>query len=490
MRLVLHSAVFSIAALFTITVCESYAFGQPATEAAGSGHEMSGQDLWNLTENKVFNGQIHKIFIKMNQAVWNQLHDDEKNHNCEKSDDVKWGHAREFVFDGIVMENVAMRVRGNTSRCIPRLQFSVAFDKTRNVQTKQGSEGWREVQYNDATKAVIQDRTLNGLQELSLRRSFNDSSSQNDSGNGMLAREFVATWAAAGAEKVAKTTVRGAPVYRTAYTTVEFQLCANDADRTCENRFSRAYLIAETFDNNFFKMRYDDSKPTVFSMVHGCALKGDKGLEPRCTEPEYLKGKKYDKDDAEQNSQLAAFITGPKGLKTQIDAAKTAAELGKVLDLDSIMNYAAVATTVGHWDSAYGNFNNDILYFHAPSGKWKLLTWDLDNTFDFDSPGKPSRSYSYREVANAPRLLFDKLFANPELDGQFKKRLADYLGTIYDANGNGPLNDKIIEARDGYIKKINDQLVNGERQDLQRAQEMFDYTKDRFKSLKTQLQAN
>ena len=47
------------------------------------------------------------------------------------------------------------------------------------------------------------------------------------------------------------------------------------------------------------------------------------------------------------------------------------------------MNYAAFATTVGHWDSAYGNFNNDVLYFHAPSGKWKLIVWDVDNTFDY-----------------------------------------------------------------------------------------------------------
>jgi hypothetical protein len=68
-------------------------------------------------------------------------------------------------------------------------------------------------------------------------------------------------------------------------------------------------------------MRYDDAKPTFFSMSHGCALKGDRGLTPACLEPEYLKGKKYDDQDAEQTAQFTALLSGPQGLKAQIDAA-------------------------------------------------------------------------------------------------------------------------------------------------------------------------
>ena len=59
--------------------------------------ELTGQALWDLTEGKLFNGQIHQIYIKMNQAVWNQLHDDEKNNSCVKGENVKWGHVRYFV---------------------------------------------------------------------------------------------------------------------------------------------------------------------------------------------------------------------------------------------------------------------------------------------------------------------------------------------------------------------------------------------------------
>lgn len=462
--------------------------GQPVPAASDGGEPTSGAALWNETQAKIFNGQIHTIYIKMNQASWNQLHDDEKDSRCVKSDHVKWVHARWFVFNDIPMKNVAMKVRGNTSRCIPRLQFSVSFDRTHGVYSRQDGEPWHEVQYDDATKSAIKDRTLSGLSELSLRRSFNDSSSMNDSGNGMLAREAVATWAAAEAEKVAATTVRGPPVYRTAYALVEFQLCASDGDNACNNRFRRAYLVAEPIDKGFFRMRYDDGDPTLFAMSHGCALKGDRGFTLSCVEPEYIDGKKFDQDDEDQQAKALRYLTGPGGLKTRLDAAGAPAAVGEVLDLDSVMNYAAIATTVGHWDSAYGNFNNDLLYFHAPSGKWKLIAWDMDNTFDYDGPGGPQRFYSYVDVAKAPRILFDELFALPELDARVQDRIRAYLAALYDGQGKGPIADKIRDVRDRYIARTNAWLAGGERQNLALAREMLDYTETRYAVLRQQLQ--
>lgn len=458
---------------------------EPDTAKSGD-KSPSGKELWELTSDKLFNGKIHSIYIKVNQAAWNQLHDDELANGCVEGTNVKWAHVRYFVLDDIVLKNVAMRVHGNTSRCIPRLQFTVDFGKTDNVYTKQGNEGWRAVQYNGADAAAIKDRNLYGLNEIKLLRSFNDSSATNDTGNGLLAREYVASWAAAQAETVAQTTLRGPPVYRIAYTKVEFQLCANDSDRACNNRFQRIYLIAEPIDKSFFKMRYDDSEPTFFSMVHGCALRGERGLTPDCLEPKYVEGKKYDIQDVGQKTYLAQLLTGPEGLKARIDAAKFPEAMAAIVNLASIMNYAAVATTVGHWDSAYGNFNNDVLYWHQSEGRWKLIIWDLDNTFDYDSRGTTTQSYSYGEVAIAPRLLFDKLFAIPQLDAMFRRHLRQYLTMLYGSNGIGPLDAKIAETRDHYIAKLNSEMAS-EKQNLDRAREMFDYAKDRYNSLNTQI---
>jgi spore coat protein CotH len=461
---------------------------QPAAETGPP--EASGNDLWALTESRLFNGEVHKISIRMNQAVWDRLHEDEKRNECRKAAHTGWAHVRDFTINDVIMKNVAIKVRGNSSRCVPRLQFSVSFDKTKGVYTRQGTEDWYEVNYDEQTGAAIKGRTLHGLQELNLRRSYNDSSSEYDSGNGMLAREFVATWASAKAEDIAKTTLRGPPTYRTAYALVEFQFCANDADNACNNRIVRAYLIAEPLDKGFFKMRYDDEKPTFFSMAHGCALrveKGNEGFTYRCLEPEYMDGKKIDEANAEDLLKALAHINGTEGLKAHVDAAASPSELGKVLDLDSIMNYAAFATTVGHWDSAYGNFNNDVLYFHPPSGKWKLIASDMDDTFDYDGAGGTARSYSYAEVANGTRILFDKLFGMPELDAKFRKHLGNYLTTLYGSNGSdSPLKNKILDARDRYILKTNDELPSTEHQNIERAKEMIDYAKQRLRVLRNQ----
>ena len=488
--------VYLIAVLLSLSLGPNFSSaGSSAPPAAATPQpdtQMPGKELWDLTESKLFNGQVHKISLRMNQAVWNRLHEDEKNNGCRNLGTAKWAHLRDFTFNDIAMKDVAIKVRGNSSRCIPRLQFAISFNKAKGVYTRQGSEDWTEVKYSEPIGEAIETRTLHGLEELSLRRSFNDSSSENDSGNGMLAREFVTTWAAAKTEDVARTTLRGPPVYRTAYTLVEFQFCTDDADNVCNSRFSRAYLIAEPIDKGFFKMRYDDEKPTVFSMAHGCALKIEKasgGFTYPCLEPEYLDGKKINKDDVSGLLKAFGHITGTEGLKTRIDAADTAPELGKVLDLGSLMNYAAFATTVGHWDSAYGNFNNDVLYFHAPSGKWKLIVWDVDNTFDYGSGsrGGPAHSYSYAEVANAPRILFDKLFSISALDAQFRRHLGNYLTVLYGPNtSDNPLKSRIMDTRDRYIMKTNDELPSGERQNTQRAQGMLDYAKQRLRVLRNQ----
>lgn len=468
-------------------------FAQPPVDVDRSNAQMSGSELWNLTESKLFNGQMHKISIRMNHAVWNRLHEDEKNNGCRNTGTAKWAHVRDFTFNDIAMKDVAIKVRGNSSRCLPQLKLSISFDRTKDVYTRQGTGNWIAVEYSEPGRKAIEDRTLHGLEELKLSGNFSDPGPENDNGNDTLAREFVATWAAAKAEDIVKTTLRGPPVYRTAYALVEFQFCTGDADDVCNNRFAHAYLIAEPLDRRFFKMRYDDDKPTVFSMAHGCALRidrGSKGFTYPCLKPEYLDGKKMDDADAAAQLKALAHITGAGSFKTRMDAADTAPELGEVLDLDSIMNYAAFATTAGHWDSAYGNFNNDMLYFHAPSGKWKLIARDVNDTFDSDSRGGPPCSYSYAEIAQAPRILFDKLFGLPKLDAQFRKHLGDYLTALYGRNGSdSPLKNKIMEVRDRYIMKTDGELPDSELQNTpptQKVQKMLDYATQRLRILRNQ----
>lgn len=483
----LSSTVF-VASLLSFSCVNRNFNGAETTAAKG----ISGEVIWNQTEAKVFNPVIHRVELTLNQDVWNQLHEDERQ-NCKARDACRYGHVRLFKYDDATLENVAIKVRGNTSRTIPRLQFKVVFDKYKNVFSKRPGEAWHEIVYDDVTKKKIKSQTLHGLETLNLRRSKNDSSSGDDrawGGSGILARETVATWAAAQVERVSRTTVRGAPVYRTAYTHVTFNLCANDQDEACSNKVKRMYIAAEDLDKTFFATRFDDDNPTFFSMSMGCAMKGqasfaDKVNGKRCLEAERIDGKGFAEDDPAMVAKAGAFFDGPQGLKSRIDSANSAEELGRILDLDSFMNYAAVASTIGHWDSAFGNFNNDVLYFHKDSGKWKIIMWDFDNTFDYDLMGHPRRAWDYGDIGE-DRLLFDKLFRFNEMAA--KQRFVHYLEMIYDKGGNGPINDKMIEIRDLFVDKINNMLPQEERQDIANFQkEMFDFINERYHRLREQL---
>jgi spore coat protein CotH len=462
-----------------------------ASESSSSDAEK----MWAETEQNVFNEPfIHQIYIKLNAGAWAKLHDDEKANNCKYNDNIKLVHVRHFSFDDQKFSDVAIKVKGNTSRCIPRPQFSVSLNKTEEVYTTENDKKWWKKEYSSADVARIKAQNLFGMTEFGLRRSFNDSSSggkNKDSGQGLLMREPVGTWVMAQTEKLAKTTLRGAPVYRTAYAVVEFQLCANDDDNQCSTRFRRIYHVAENINKAFFAMRYGDRKPTAFGLDKGCGLKLDSSSQHQfsevCDDPMFLEGQKYD-SSPEMKSKMSALISGPNGLVASLQGAKTVADVEKILDLDSFLNYAAGATVIGHWDSALGNWNNDVIYFHAPTKKWKIITWDLDNTFDYNSPGGPKRSFSYKK-SGSQRALFDTIFSIPEVETMLKNRISKLLSDLYTSGGSGALHDRMYFVQKKYIEKMNNdfKLHPDEKQNTSLSKEIFDYKRDRYNSLKEQL---
>jgi hypothetical protein len=101
MAAALHFPRSRVTAFAVLGLVFGFAAGQPVPVVSDSGEPESGAALWTETQARIFNGQIHTIYIKMNQASWNQLHDDEKDSYCQKSDHVQWVHARYFVFDSI-----------------------------------------------------------------------------------------------------------------------------------------------------------------------------------------------------------------------------------------------------------------------------------------------------------------------------------------------------------------------------------------------------
>ena len=412
-----------------------------------------GAELWRLTEDKVFSRRVHTIEIRMNKGYYDSLYSDERANGCgTENADAKFAHIRTFTFDDQRLNNVAMRVRGNTSRCIPRLQFSLRFNRPENVFKKnQQTENWSELDYPAEVKTTIESQELYGLKSLTLRRSPNDTSAVNDFGSGSLLREFVSSWAIAQTEKINETTKRGAPVYRVGYAKVIWRLCNNDGDKECKNTIVHAYNIAEEVTPEFFLMRYDDPKPTVIQHNQACGFKPGQRFGAKCYDVEMLDGRRYRDSNQEQFTKANSLVDGENGVMTLLTSERAVEAFKRIMDVDAFINYLMGASMVGHWDSAIGNYNNDYLYLHSPSGKWKIITWDLDNTFSRFA----NASAGLAEIGKDKEPVFGPIYEDSGLRGEFRRRMAVYLNNLHLNEDEGPLNDKIIEARDCYIGELN-----------------------------------
>jgi hypothetical protein len=412
-----------------------------------------GAELWRLTEDKVFNKRVHTIEIRMNKGSYDSLYSDERANDCKSENpDAKFAHIRSLTFDDQRLNNVAMRVRGNTSRCISRLQFSLRFNRPEKVFKKnQQTEDWSELDYPQEVKTTIEAQNLFGLQSLTLRRSPNDTSAVNDLGRGSLLREFVSSWTIAQTEKINETTKRGAPVYRVGYAKVIWRLCNNDGDKDCKNTIVQAYNIAEEITPDFFLMRYDDPKPTVIQHNKACGFKPGRSFSTECYDVEILEGRRLNDSNQEQIAKAKDLVDGASGVITLLTSETAIDSFKRILDVDAFINYLMGASMVGHWDSAIGNYNNDYLYLHSPSNKWKIITWDLDNTFSRFA----NATAGVAEIGKDKEPVFAPIYDDPELREMFRSRMAVYLNNLHSNESEGALNEKIIEARDCYIGELN-----------------------------------
>jgi len=130
----------------------------------------------------------------------------------------------------------------------------------------------------------------------------------------------------------------------------------------------------------------------------------------------------------------------------------------------------------GHWDSALGNFNNDVLYFEKSANRWKIITWDMDNTFDYEL-GSPQKRYNYD--GGGKRAVFDKIFSIAEVDRLFKERVSDYLNLVYRDRDDGELHKRLSEVK-RTVEGMNGSLDAAEKQNTALSQEMQDYMTERY----------
>ncbi len=114
---------------------------------------------------------------------------------------------------------------------------------------------------------------------------------------------------------------------------------------------------------------------------------------------------------ADDYSDLAALI------KTinQTPSANIYCALDTLFNIEAYLLMLAIDVTAGHWDGYY-NKNNYYLYHNQRTGKFEMLPYDVDNTFNIDWFGinwATRNAYQFAPGGEA-RPLYEKLMQNTQ----------------------------------------------------------------------------
>lgn len=415
--------------LLSLTACKSTGVGSGAHSEVMSASDpcgdaltvekLSGEKVYQLTEQCVFNEKIHVVKIRILSETYKKILDD----GCAARDS-GYGHVIALNIDGQEIENVGMKVRGNTSRCNAKRQFKFKFDET---------EMYSQINGNVSSVLMNQNkgRKFFGLETLSVRASANDPS---------MIREKIASEGFRAANDSGATTLRGPAVYRLA--PAKFYVSFNrNQNEGPEGNFKNLingyyydymgyYSLAENIDRVFIETRFQNGKDKIpgYHLVAADLAKAslDRGSYDRSGwAMEFFDGAKLKTKEQEDALEKELFKLMDL-LKTETNDLS----LTSSIDIDSVVNYTAAAIFNGHWDSLLANANNDSLYFNGANQKWQMFAWDLDNTLGANHSLFKSLMTDdiFSPAREHPNRLISTVFA--ENRPAFRKKLMERLNSL------------------------------------------------------------
>lgn len=313
-------------------------------------------------------------------VIYQQTFDEVLAMGCEsRKGPAKYGHIREFTFNGVTVKDAGIKVRGNTSRCNEKRQFKIKFNLTKAFSIFNNQTEIKE--FGNSYKS----RRMYGQKTISLRASKNDPSQL---------RERISSEIFNQAYQINKSSKRGGLVYRVGFGQtflsngrLKDEGPADGYKHSLSNSgllwdYKGFYSIAETIDDVFLFSRFEGDK----NFGRSTLIQADKGAA-RFTRagyrsaPQGFDHKLYagvdPQDDASDLKDSHELL---ENLFDKLEKAKDERDLEKFLDTDSFASYLAGVMLTGHWDSLVANRNNDYLYFNHKTEKWHMITWDLDNS--------------------------------------------------------------------------------------------------------------
>ena len=275
----------------------------------------------NPSDNNLFDSKsVHRIDVTMNADSLDWLFEPQ---NLYKDEYKRANFTFTDANTGAVttVNDVGIRLRGNTSRQADKKSFKIQFDEFVNGQE------------------------LDGVDEINLKGSHNDPT---------LLREALSYHLM---DKM------GLPASRTAHV----QLYINGTYRGL-------YANIEHYDKRFLESRFGNRDGNFYKCSYGATLKDDNDAYDNVLFE--LKTNATINNRAKLEELIDVLNYSPLGTFRE--------DLMGILNVDGLMRYLAVETITGHWDGYSYNMNNFYLYYNTAIQKFEFIPYDPDNTFGID----------------------------------------------------------------------------------------------------------
>jgi hypothetical protein len=313
---------------------------------------------------------VSKIFIELPADSLQEMFDNLVNDY--------YYHAK-FVFDdGVVrdtLENVGLRLRGNTSLTAKKKSFKISFNE------------------------YVAGREYQQVRKLNLLGSHNDPT---------MIREklFYDVW-----DKAGQPARRGSFV----------QLYVNHVYRGL-------YANMEEIDKQWLSRAFGNNEGNLYKCTWPADLayidNNEASYKAIVNNPT---SRAYDLTTNETEDDYSRFVELIAQLNRPVDA-NFATNISAILNVQSVLKGLALDVATGNWDDYFYNKNNYYLYDNTATGRFEFLTFDTDNTFGVDWLGKDwsKRNCLQWLPTQQQRPLASKLLAVPAFFNQY----VHYLDSI------------------------------------------------------------
>ena len=290
----------------------------------------------------------------------------------------------DLSYDGVEVANVAVRIKGNSSRNNTANQGGLRYSLKLN------------------TDYYVDDQTLFGLDKLNFNNGTNDPTQL---------REVISTelFRAAGIPSPQMGFVR----------------------LSINGELIGFYVAVEQEDKDFLRRHFDDDDGDLYKPeppsghlgFRGDRIEDYPGLEIKTNET------------TTDHSAVLRFID----VLSNTSDAELEQALAAVFDVDLFLRYLAVSALHVNLDSPLGPGHNYYLYEDRSTGRFVLLPWDLNGTFGtFDcGQGNATVDFSYAQPACAPteqKILIDRILSVAAYRAAYEAYLTSYAQTLFDVD--------------------------------------------------------